>query len=148
MSDPLSNDVLSEIFFHCLPQAERIAASHFPQSVFLTLSVETAPVLLCRVCVRWQVVAIATPMLLWDRLHVDDPGPLWRRSLIPSRPSSPLTASFLCFLRPLTRFLVVHLLASVWSVSALHVKLTPRSRLFSLDRRSSLLFSSLLFLLS
>ncbi|KAJ6552904.1 hypothetical protein B0H19DRAFT_1155205, partial [Mycena capillaripes] len=67
MSNSVPNDVLSEIFLHCLPQAKHIAASHFPRLLFLIPSVETAPVLLCRVCIRWRVTAMATPRL-WTSL--------------------------------------------------------------------------------
>jgi hypothetical protein len=55
----LPAEVLSEIFVHCLPQTE-----------YLEISLNSAPVLLTRICRRWREIAVGTSSL-WCRLIVD-----------------------------------------------------------------------------
>ncbi|KAJ6594632.1 hypothetical protein B0H19DRAFT_1096286 [Mycena capillaripes] len=54
----LPADILQEIFVACLP-ADRNAV----------MSVQEAPLLLCRICSAWRAIALSTPRL-WASLHV------------------------------------------------------------------------------
>ncbi|TDL25262.1 hypothetical protein BD410DRAFT_717971, partial [Rickenella mellea] len=61
--ESLPFEVLSQIFFECLPE-----------NVFPTPSTKVAPTLLTRICRHWRVVALRTPQL-WAGLDLGDyPG--------------------------------------------------------------------------
>ncbi|TDL23840.1 hypothetical protein BD410DRAFT_787134 [Rickenella mellea] len=60
----LPQEVLSEIFFYCLPAR----GDHLK-----TFSFHEAPLLLCQVCVHWRVIARRTPRL-WSTLTISNPS--------------------------------------------------------------------------
>ncbi|KAK7001440.1 hypothetical protein R3P38DRAFT_2559064 [Favolaschia claudopus] len=57
----VSQDVLSEIFFACLPTHRNCV-----------MSASEAPVLLGRICSSWRALSLATPRL-WASLHIAEP---------------------------------------------------------------------------
>ncbi|KAJ7161464.1 hypothetical protein C8R43DRAFT_992960 [Mycena crocata] len=57
---PLPPEILSEIFYHCLPTNRD----------FLIPDPDEAPLILCRICHRWREVALMTPHL-WSSLCLD-----------------------------------------------------------------------------
>jgi len=66
----IPDDILVEVFVLCLPQNVTIPASHIPRPSFVKPSPAQAPLLLCRICHRWKVVATATPRL-WSSLNTE-----------------------------------------------------------------------------
>jgi hypothetical protein len=65
----LPTKVLSQIFVHCLPQSDLISLEN---------SLNSAPMLLTRICRRWRDVALDTPNL-WCRLYMDIYYPHYRQ---------------------------------------------------------------------
>jgi len=72
----LPNEVLSEIFIHCLPEKHNAI-----------MSTQSAPLLLGRVCSRWRMVVYQRTPRLWATLHVPAPSfPLicgWQNIVLP-----------------------------------------------------------------
>ncbi|KAJ7096987.1 hypothetical protein C8R43DRAFT_1141599 [Mycena crocata] len=64
----LANEIMSEIFLHCLPSIPPVPTTHFHVPRFIEPSPETAPLLLCRVSSRWRNIAISTSSL-WASLN-------------------------------------------------------------------------------
>ncbi|KAF8891942.1 hypothetical protein CPB84DRAFT_1683177, partial [Gymnopilus junonius] len=54
----LPNDLLHEIFYHCLPTQRNSA-----------LVASDAPILLTRICSKWRSLALSSPRL-WAQLHI------------------------------------------------------------------------------
>ncbi|KAK6996018.1 hypothetical protein R3P38DRAFT_2371104, partial [Favolaschia claudopus] len=63
-------EVLDEIFYNCLPSSEPTAISTFDSTLFIHPSCTSAPLLLCQICRRWRLIAIATPRL-WASLNTE-----------------------------------------------------------------------------
>ncbi|KAJ6504723.1 hypothetical protein C8R47DRAFT_156240 [Mycena vitilis] len=57
----LPSDVIREIFMACVPSEENPV-----------LSIQTAPLLLGRICSQWRAIALSTPRL-WSSIHIAEP---------------------------------------------------------------------------
>ncbi|KAJ7617451.1 hypothetical protein DFH06DRAFT_1237705 [Mycena polygramma] len=57
----LPSDVIREIFMACIPSEENPV-----------LSIQTAPLLLGRICSQWRAIALSTPRL-WSSIHIAEP---------------------------------------------------------------------------
>ncbi|KAG2358259.1 hypothetical protein BDR07DRAFT_1612016 [Suillus spraguei] len=69
----LPNELLSQIFHHCLPDTDPKINRFSPPSGL------KAPMLLMGICRRWREVAASTPSL-WCRLHLEVDDTDWQRA--------------------------------------------------------------------
>ncbi|KAJ6471550.1 hypothetical protein C8R45DRAFT_936980 [Mycena sanguinolenta] len=66
----VTDEILDEIFFQCLPACEPVLASYFDSTLFVRPSSATAPLLLCQICSYWRDLAIQNPRL-WCSLSTE-----------------------------------------------------------------------------